>query len=84
MLGMAPPAKALYQMSHEKLKELKVQLEELLTKGYIKLSKLTYGAPVFFVHKKDEMLRMCVDYRSFNKVTVKNRYPLPRINDLFD
>ncbi len=72
MPGVAPPAKAPYQMNHEELKELKVQLEELLAKGYIKLSKSPYGAPVFFVHKKDGTLRMCVDYRTFNKVTVKN------------
>ncbi len=84
MLEVAPPAKAPYRMSHEELKELKVQFEELLTKGYIKSSKSPYGAPVLFVPKKDGMLRMCVDYRAFNKVTVKNRYPLPRIDDLFD
>jgi hypothetical protein len=84
MLGVAPPAKAPYRMSHEKLKELKVQLKELLTKGYIKPNKSPYGAPVLFVHKKDGTLKMCVDYRALNKVTVKNRYPLPRIDDLFD
>jgi hypothetical protein len=66
------------------LKELKVQLEELLTKGYIKLSKSPYGAPILFVHKKDGMLRMCVNYKALNKARVKNRYPLPRIDDLFD
>ncbi len=82
--GVTPPAKAPYRMSHEELKELKVQLEELLAKGYIKPSKSPYGAPVLFVHKKDGTLRMCVDYRALNKVTVKNRYPLPRIDDLFD
>ncbi len=71
-------------MSHEELKELKVQLEKLLAKGYIKLSKSPYGAPVLFVHKKDGMLRMCVDYRALNKAIVKNQYPLPRIDDLFD
>ncbi len=71
-------------MSNEELKELKVQLEELLIKGYIKPSKSPYGAPVFFVQKKDGTLRMCVDYRTFNKVMVKNRYPIPRIDDLFD
>jgi len=71
MPGVAPPAKAPYKMSHEELKELKVQLEELLTKGYIKLSKSPYGAPVLFVHKKDGMLRMCVDYKALNKATVK-------------
>ncbi len=84
MSGVAPPAKAPYRMSHEELKELKVQLKELLAKGYIKPSKSPYGAPVLFVHKKDGTLRMCVDYRALNKPTVKNWYPLPRINDLFD
>ncbi len=62
MLGVAPPAKAPYRMNHEELKKLKVQLEELFAKGYIKPSKSTYGALVFFVHKKDGILRMCVDY----------------------
>jgi len=71
-------------MSHEELKELNVQLEDFLTKGYIKPNKSPYGALVFFVHKKDGTLRMCVDHRSFNKVTVKNKYPLLQINDLFD
>jgi hypothetical protein len=70
-------------MSHEELKELKVQLEEFFAKGYIKPSKSPCGAPVLFVHKKDGTLRMCVDYRAFNKAMVKNRYPLPRIDDLF-
>ncbi len=82
--GVAPPAKAPYRMNHEELKELKVQLEELLAKGYIKPNKSPYGAPVLFVHKKDGALRMCVDYRMFNKAMVKNQYPLPRIDDLFD
>jgi hypothetical protein len=59
-------------MNHEELKELKVQLEELLMKGYIKPNKLPYGAFVFFVHKKDGTMRMCVDYTALNKVTVKN------------
>jgi hypothetical protein len=71
-------------MNHEELKELTDQLKELLAKGYIKPSKSPYGAPVLFVHKKDGLLRMCVDYRALNKATVKNRYPLPQINDLFD
>jgi hypothetical protein len=60
-------------MSHEELKELKVQLEELFAKGYIKPSKSPYGAPILFVHKKDGMLRMSVDYKTFNKVMMKNR-----------
>jgi hypothetical protein len=71
-------------MSHEELKELKVQLEELFAKGYIKPSKSPYGAPILFVHKKDGTLKMCEDYKTLNKVIVKNRYPLPWINDLFD
>jgi hypothetical protein len=62
MLGVAPPAKAPYRMNHEELKKLKVQFEELFAKGYIKPNKSTYGALVFFVHKKDGILRMCVDY----------------------
>jgi hypothetical protein len=59
-------------------------VSKVLSKGYIKPSKSPYGAPVFFVHKKDGTLIMCVDYRALNKATVKNRYPLPRIDDLFD
>jgi len=72
MPGVAPPAKAPYQMNHEELKKLKVQLKELLAKGYIKPSKSSYGAHVFFIHKKDGTLKMCVDYRALNKVTMKN------------
>jgi len=72
MSRVAPPAKAPYRMNHEDLKELKVQLEDFLTKGYIKPSKSPYGAPVLFIHKKDGTLRMCVDYRALNKVIVKN------------
>jgi hypothetical protein len=72
MPRMAPLVKAPYRMNHEDLKKLKVQLEELLTKGYIKPNKSPYRAPVFFVHKKDRTLRMCVDYKAFNKVMVKN------------
>jgi len=82
--GVAPPAKAPYRMSHEELKELKVQLEELFVKGYIKPSKSPYGVFVLFIHKKDGTLKMCVDHSTLNKVTVKNRYSLPQINDLFD
>ncbi len=72
MLGVAPPTKAPYRMSHEELKELKVQLEELFAKGYIKPSKSPYGALFLFIHKKDGMLRICVDYKTVNKVTMKN------------
>jgi hypothetical protein len=84
MPGVAPPAKAPYRMNQEELKELKVQLKELLAKGYIKPNKSPYGAPVLFVHKKDGTLRMCVDYKALNKATMKNRYPLPLVDDLFD
>jgi hypothetical protein len=72
MPRVALPAKAPYRMSHEELKELRVQLEKVLAKGYIKLSKSPYATLVLFVHKKDGMLRMCVDYRALNKVTMKN------------
>jgi hypothetical protein len=84
MPGVSPPAKAPYRISHEELKELKVQLEELPAKCYIKPSKSPYGALVLFVHKKDGTLRMCVDYRALKKATVKNQYPLLRIDDLFE
>jgi hypothetical protein len=66
------------------LAELKVQLQELLDKGFIRPSNLPWGAPVLFVKKKDGTLHLYIDYRQLNKVTVKNRYPLPRIDDLFD
>ena len=79
-----PPSKAPYRLSQKELEELKSQLDEPLAKGYIRQSKSPYGAPVLFVDKKDRKLRLCVDYRALNKVTVKNSYPLPRIDDLFD
>jgi hypothetical protein len=84
MSEMALLANALYRMNHKELKELKVQLEKFFAKGYIKPSKSPYGALVLFVHKKDGTLRMCVDCRALNKVTMKNQYPLPQIDDLFD
>jgi hypothetical protein len=71
-------------MSVGELKELKKQLTELQEAGYIHPSSSPWGAPVLFVQKKDGSQRMCVDYRSLNDVTVKNKYPLPRIEDLFD
>ncbi|KAL4377944.1 hypothetical protein GQ457_02G018140 [Hibiscus cannabinus] len=73
-----------YQMAPKELKELKTQLQELLDRGFIRPSTSPWGAPVLFVKKKDESLRMCIDYRQLNKMTVKNKYPLPRIDDLFD
>ena len=82
--GTVPMSRAPYRMSPKELKELKSQLQELLDKGFIRPSVSPWGAPVLFVKKKDGTLRMCIDYRKINKVTVKNRYPLPRIEDLFD
>lgn len=79
-----PPFRPVYRLSPLELQEVKKQLAELLEKGYIEPSSSPFGAPVLFVQKKDGSLRMCVDYRALNKLTVKNRYPLPRIDDLFD
>ncbi|CAH9086342.1 unnamed protein product [Cuscuta europaea] len=73
-----------YRMAPAELNELKTQLQELLDNGFIRPSHYPWGAPVLFVKKKDGTLRMCIDYRQLNKVTIKNRYPLPRIDDLFD
>ncbi|KAL0540386.1 hypothetical protein IC582_024623 [Cucumis melo] len=83
-LGTAPISRAPYRMAPAELKELKVQLQELLDKGFIRPSVSPWGAPVLFVKKKDGSMRLCIDYRELNKVTVKNCYPLPRIDDLFD
>jgi hypothetical protein len=66
------------------LAELKKQLVELQKKGFIRPSSLPWGAPVLFVEKIEKAQRMCVDYRSLNEMTIKNKYPLPRIEDLFD
>eukprot|EP00253_Pinus_taeda_P002642 PITA_02642 len=82
--GAAPVSRAPYRMSVPELIELKMQLQELLEKKYIRPSVSPWGAPVLFVRKKDGTLRMCIDYRQLNKLTVKNKYPLPRIDELFD
>ena len=66
------------------LQELRVQIQELLGKGLIRPSTSPWGAPVLFLKKKDKTLRLCIDYRQLNRVTIKNRYPLPMIDDLFD
>ena len=71
-------------MASTELKESKIQLEELLHKGLIRSSVSRWGAPVLFVKKKDETLRLCIDYRELNKIAIKNKYLLPRIDDLFD
>jgi hypothetical protein len=82
--GTAPISKRPYRMSSTQLLELKKQIKELLEKGFICPSSSPWGAPVIFVEKKDGTQRMCVDYRLLNEVTIKNKYPLPRIEDLFD
>jgi hypothetical protein len=82
--GTVPISRAPYRMAPVELRELQLQLEEMSALGFIRRSQSPWGAPVLFVKKKDETLRMCIDYRELNKVTIRNRYPLPRIDDLFD
>jgi hypothetical protein len=82
--GTAPISKRAYRMDVKDLIELKQQIEELLEKGFIRPSSSPWGAPILFVNKKDGSRRMCVNYRNLNEVTIKNKYPLPRIEDLFD
>ncbi|KMT13620.1 hypothetical protein BVRB_4g082210 [Beta vulgaris subsp. vulgaris] len=79
----APLSKAPYRMAPAELQELKTQLQELIDKGFIRPSVSPWGAPVLFVRKKDGSMRLCIDYRELNKVTIMNRYPLPCIEDLF-
>ena len=73
-----------HRMTLVELQELRVQLQELLDKGFIRLSTSQWCAPVLFAKKKDKTLRLCIDYGELNRVTAKNQYPLPRIDDLFD
>jgi hypothetical protein len=82
--GTAPIYKRPYGMNVKDLTELKKQIDELLSKGYIRPSSSPWGSPILFVDKKDGTRRMCIDYRPLNDVTVKNKYPLPWIGDLFD
>ena len=82
--GTEPISIPPYRMSHTELRELKAQLEELLSKGFIRPSISPWGALVLFVKKKDGSLRLCIDYRQLNRVTIHNQYPLPRIDELFD
>nr|GFA95898.1 putative reverse transcriptase domain-containing protein [Tanacetum cinerariifolium] len=82
--GAAPVARAPYRLAPSELKEFSDQLKELSEKGFIRPSSSPWGALVLFVKKKDGSFRMCIDYRELNMLTVKNRYPLPRIDDLFD
>nr|GFC71668.1 putative reverse transcriptase domain-containing protein [Tanacetum cinerariifolium] len=79
--GAAPVAWAPYRLAPPKMKELSEQLKELSDKGLIRPSSSPWGAPVLFFKKKDGSFRMCIDYQELNKLTVKNRYPLPRIDD---
>ncbi|XP_075515506.1 uncharacterized protein LOC142550154 [Primulina tabacum] len=80
----APISKDPYIIAPTEMKELKTQLQELLDHGFIRPSSSPWGAPVLFVKKKDGSLRLCIDYQELNKVTIKKKYPLPRIDDLFD
>ncbi|GJX47145.1 hypothetical protein Tco_0272335 [Tanacetum coccineum] len=80
----APVARAPYRLAPSEMKELSEQLKELSDKGFIRPSSSPWGALVLFVKKKDGSFRMCIDYQELNKLTLKNRYPLPRIDDLFD
>ena len=82
--GAVPQSRPTYRMSPAELDELKKQLDQLLASGFIQPSKSPFGAPILFVKKKDGSMRMCVDYRALNGVTIKNSYPLPRIDELFD
>jgi hypothetical protein len=79
-----PPSRAPYRLTNTELKEMQERLNELLNQGLIRPSKSPYGAPVLFVYKEGKKPRMCMDYRALNKLTIKNNYPLPRIDDLFD
>ena len=80
----APILKTQYQLAPAELKELKTWLEELIEKGFIRPSHSPWEAPILFARKKDGTLRLCIDYRELKKLTIKNKYHLPRIDDLFD
>ena len=82
--GTSPISMTLHKIAPVELQELIVQLQELLDKGFIRLSTSPWGALVLFAKKNDKTLQLCIDYRKLNRVTIKNRYPLPRIDDLFD
>jgi hypothetical protein len=82
--SMAPISRHPYKMTPKELAEWKVQLKELMDNGFIRPSSSLWGCPALFVKKKDQSLRLCVDYRPLNVVTVKNKYPLPHIDILFD
>ena len=82
--GANPVPIAPYRMSPVELAEVKAHVQDLLSKQFVRPSVSPWGTPVLLVKKKDGSMRMCVDYRQLNKVTIKNKYPLPRIYDLID
>ena len=82
--GTSPISMTQHRMAPVELQELRVQLQELLDKGFIRPSTSPWVTPILFAKKKDKTLQLCIDYRQLNMVTIKNRYPLPRIDDLFD
>ena len=84
MPGSQPSSRAPYRVSFTESQEIQKQLQELLDKGHIRPSKSPFGAPVLLVKKKDGSMRLCIDYRALNKLTIKNKFPLPRIDELFD
>ncbi|GKE42547.1 hypothetical protein Tco_1469831 [Tanacetum coccineum] len=84
VLSAAHVARVPYKLAPSEMQDMSAQLQELSDKGFIRPSSSPWGAPVLFVKKKDGSFHMCIDYRELNKLTVKNRYPLPRIDDLFD
>nr|GEZ70705.1 putative reverse transcriptase domain-containing protein [Tanacetum cinerariifolium] len=81
---VVPMARSPYRLAPSEMQELSDQLQELVDRGFIRLSTSPWGAPILFVKKKEESFRMCIDYWELNKLTIKNHYPLPRIDDLFD
>ena len=82
--GAEPPNRPPYRLGPKEHEELQAQIDDLIAQGHIRPSQSPYGAPVLFVPKKDGRWRMCVDYKALNKQTIKDRYPLPRIDDLLD
>ena len=82
--GTTPISLPPYRMASAELKELKTQLQELVDRVFIRSNISPWGAPMSFVKKKDDTWRLCIDYRQLNKVTIRNKYPLPQIDDLFD
>ena len=83
-LGTSPISMTQHRMAPVELQKLKVQIQELLGKGFVRPSASPWGVPILSVKKKDKTLQLCIDYRQLNRVTIKNRYPLLRIDDLFD